>query len=121
MVVIDYFRAVAMACGAFIGSLAMAGPLNAETLGGVALAQKNNCLSCHNVDRKVVGPGLIDIAKRYGDSAESVDYLARSIMEGSQGKWGPVPMPRQVQVSPRDANALASWILSLQDEAQLDP
>jgi len=79
------------------------------------LAQANNCLSCHQVDRKVVGPGFSAIAERFAGNPDAVGYLAESIVMGSRARWGPVPMPRQPHVSQADARTLAKWILSLHD------
>lgn len=117
-----HIRAIAGSVGRalFVGAMLAITSLStlqaqAETLGGLALAEKNNCMSCHKVNRKVVGPGLIHIAERYDESPETINYLVQSIREGSSGKWGPVPMPKQVQVSPNDARALVRWILSLKE------
>jgi len=79
------------------------------------LAKKNNCIACHQVDTKAVGPALKDIAAKYADKDDAVTYLAGKIKNGSIGIWGgPVPsMPPNVKVSDADAKALAEWILTL--------
>lgn len=100
---------VALVLGA---GLVFTSSVSAQTI-GLGLAQASNCLSCHKVDRKVVGPAFSAIAERFAGNPEAVDYLAQSILNGSSGHWGPVPMPRQAHVSPKDARALAQWILSL--------
>lgn len=94
------------------GAAGAAGAANAQTV-ELGLAQASNCMSCHRVDKKVVGPGFKAIAQRFAGNPEAVDYLANSIINGSRGRWGPVPMPRQAHVSKRDAQTLAQWILSL--------
>jgi cytochrome c len=78
-----------------------------------ALAQKHSCLACHAKDTKVLGPALMDVAKRYGSQAEVVATLTKTILEGSSGKWGNIPMPPNAKMSVDDARALAVWILSL--------
>ena len=78
-----------------------------------ALAQSKNCLACHSVDKKVVGPAFKDIAKKFGSQAGAADMLAQKIMKGSSGVWGPVPMPANTQVSEAEAKTLANWVLSL--------
>ncbi len=83
------------------------------TIGGPELARARNCLSCHQVDTKRVGPPYQGVAERYAGHPESESYLANSIRNGGRGKWGAVPMPVQPQVSDADAHALAKWILSL--------
>ncbi len=70
------------------------------------LAQKNNCLACHAVDKKLVGPSYQEVAKK----GKSVAELAKSIKAGGSGKYGPIPMPPQPQLSDADATALATWI-----------
>ncbi|HLS50391.1 MAG TPA: c-type cytochrome [Burkholderiaceae bacterium] len=85
--------------------------LNPEN--GARLAAKNRCISCHHEQRKVVGPAFVAITQRFANQAQAQSYLVKSILEGSQGRWGPIPMPRQTHVSDADANALAAWILSL--------
>lgn len=78
-----------------------------------ALAQAKNCMACHAVDKKVVGPAFKDIANKFGGQAGAADMLAQKIMKGSSGVWGPVPMPANTQVNEADAKALANWVLSL--------
>lgn len=81
---------------------------------GVDLARAKNCLSCHQVDKKVVGPAMTVIAERFAGGQEGAqDYLAQAIRNGGRGRWGPVPMPAQPQVSQAEAQLLAAWILSL--------
>ena len=77
------------------------------------LAQSKACLSCHQVDRKVVGPALKDVAKKYKGDAKAEDHIEGVIKNGSKGVWGAVPMPKQPQVNDADAATLAKWIMSL--------
>ncbi|MEG0937961.1 MAG: c-type cytochrome [Comamonas sp.] len=76
-----------------------------------ALAQKNACLACHAVDKKLVGPAFQDVAKKYAAQSDAQAQLAKSIKAGGAGKWGPVPMPAQPVLSDADAGLLAAWIL----------
>ncbi len=73
------------------------------------LAKKNNCLSCHAAETKVVGPAYKDVAAKY--KGKSAEELAKSIKAGGSGKWGPIPMPAQNQLSDADAKTLAAWVL----------
>lgn len=78
-----------------------------------ALAKKHNCLACHTVDKKVVGPSYKEIAQKYaGDKAASKTLEGR-VKAGSTGVWGPVPMPPNATVPDADNKALVAWILSL--------
>ncbi|MCM2477898.1 c-type cytochrome [Serpentinimonas maccroryi] len=75
-----------------------------------ALAQRMACMACHAVDRRSVGPSYRDIAARH--QVTGLAKLAASIRAGSAGKWGPVPMPAQPNLSEENARVLAAWILA---------
>ncbi|TSE32595.1 c-type cytochrome [Tepidimonas charontis] len=93
------------------GAVAAAGPAYALDAGAAkALAQKNACMSCHAVDKKLVGPAYKDIAAKY--KGMKPEELAASIKKGGAGKWGPVPMPAQAALSDGDAKLLAEWVLA---------
>ncbi|VVE43720.1 Cytochrome c-551 [Pandoraea aquatica] len=77
------------------------------------LARTRNCMTCHATDRTLLAPSYRDIAKRYAGQPAAADELARSISEGSQGKWGKIPMPAGLQLAPGEANSLARWILGM--------
>jgi cytochrome c len=76
---------------------------------GADLAKSKNCLACHAVDRKLVGPSFKDIANRYTEK-DSIQ-LSTAIRKGGSGKWGPIPMPANTQVSEAEAKSLVDWIL----------
>ncbi|MEE1653004.1 c-type cytochrome [Brachymonas sp. G13] len=77
-----------------------------------ALARSKNCLSCHTVNKRVVGPSYKDIAIKYkGQGAEAA--LAQKIRAGGSGSFGSIPMPASPNVSEAEAQQLARWILSL--------
>ncbi|QGZ60858.1 c-type cytochrome [Paraburkholderia acidisoli] len=80
---------------------------------GLALAQQQNCMSCHSVTRTFMGPAFHDVAAKYAGKPEAQSYLTRKILEGSTGVWGMVPMPANTQLNPAQAALLASWVLSL--------
>jgi len=77
------------------------------------LAQKKNCMACHSVDKKLVGPAYKDVAAKYAGDKDAVKKLSEKIVKGGSGVWGPVPMPANTQVSPAEAETLAKWVLSL--------
>lgn len=88
------------------------GTAAAPAMANLALAQKNNCLSCHAVDHKVVGPAYKDVAKKYaGDKGAEAKLIAK-VKAGGSGVWGPIPMPPNAQVSDADVKTLVKWILS---------
>ena len=77
-----------------------------------AMAKKYNCLACHQVDKKVVGPSYKDIAKKY-KGQDVAAKLAEKVKKGGSGVFGPVPMPPNPQVPDADVKKLVDWILKL--------
>jgi cytochrome c len=75
------------------------------------LAKAKNCLACHAVASKLVGPSFKDIAAKYAGKGAD-DALVQKVLKGSTGVWGPVPMPANAQVNEADARTLVKWILS---------
>ena len=78
-----------------------------------SLAQKTGCMSCHQIEKKVVGPAYRDVAKKYKGDAKALEHLVGVIKKGGKGVWGTIPMPPHPQVSEENARKLATWILSL--------
>jgi len=76
------------------------------------LARRNGCLSCHDVDRRVVGPAFREVAARYR-GADMEGKLADKVRSGGSGSWGAIPMPPHADLAPKDAHALARWVLGL--------
>jgi cytochrome c len=75
----------------------------------LALAKKNNCMVCHNVESKIVGPAFRDVAAKYAARPDAEAYLAGKIKSGGQGLWGAIPMP--VQTLPDcEAKLIAQWL-----------
>lgn len=91
-------------------------PMASMADAGTELARSKQCMACHQVDIKRVGPAFKAVAERYAGTPGAEKYLATSITEGSRGKWGAIPMPAQAQVNPADAAAIAAWILSLAEQ-----
>ena len=86
--------------------------LSAPVLADQALATAKNCMACHAVDKKVVGPAYKDVAAKYAGQKDAVDKLSVKIMKGGSGVWGPVPMPANTQVNEAEAKKLAAWVLT---------
>ena len=76
-----------------------------------ALAKKNDCLGCHAVAVKLVGPALKDVAAKYAGQSDAVERLMESVLNGGAGKWGDLPMPAQPKLSDGDAKKLVQWVL----------
>ncbi|HVK55698.1 MAG TPA: c-type cytochrome [Burkholderiales bacterium] len=95
----------ALACA----GLLFAGAANASQ----ELAQKNACMSCHGVDKKVVGPAFKDVAAKYKGDKTAEAKLIEKVKKGGGGVWGQVPMPPNSTVKDADIQTLVKWILSL--------
>ncbi|MDH2919467.1 MAG: c-type cytochrome [Sideroxydans sp.] len=55
------------------------------------LAKKNNCTACHAIDKKIIGPAWVDVAKKYqGQNVEA--KLVAKVSKGGAGAWGTTPM-----------------------------
>lgn len=76
------------------------------------LAKAKNCMACHAVDKKLVGPAYKDIATKYANDKGAADRLALKVQKGGSGVWGAIPMPANPQVSDADAKKLVAWVLS---------
>lgn len=95
------FALIAMSC------------IAAPALADQALATAKNCMACHAVDKKLVGPSYKDIAAKYASDKTAVDKLSAKIIKGGSGVWGPVPMPANAQVNEAEAKKLAAWVLTV--------
>lgn len=83
-----------------------------SVLADVALATSKNCMACHAMEKKLVGPSYKDVATKYAGRNDAVEKLSTKILKGGSGVWGPVPMPANGQVNAAEAEKLATWILS---------
>ena len=99
-------RVIAVLAG--IGAMLFATTVSAQQ----ELAKQKNCLACHAVDKKLVGPAYKDVAKKYANDPGAVDRLAKKVREGGVGVWGQVPMPANPQVNEAESVQLVKWVLS---------
>ena len=86
---------------------AVLGPCRRESL-----LAANNCLACHAIDKKIVGPAFRDVAAKYASKANAAALVARNIRDDGSSKWGPVSMPAFGHLSEAEAGALAHYVLS---------
>lgn len=93
--------------------LASALVVAAPAMADEALAKANNCMACHAVEKKLVGPSYKDVSKKYAGQADAADKLAAKIIKGGSGVWGAIPMPANPKVSEADSKKLAAWVLGL--------
>lgn len=80
---------------------------------GKQLISKSDCLACHKVDQKLVGPAYTEVAQKYDDTDANLNYLAGKIISGGSGVWGQIPMTPHPAISKDDAKEMARYILSL--------
>jgi cytochrome c len=93
--------------------LLAAGLASQVAIASPELARAKNCMACHAVGNKVVGPAYKDVAAKYAGQADAEDKLTQKVLKGGSGVWGPVPMPANAQVSEAEARTLVKWVLSL--------
>jgi cytochrome c len=93
-------------------ALVAAASVTVPALADQALATSKNCMACHAVDKKLVGPAYKDVAAKYAGDKSAADKLAAKVMKGGAGVWGPIPMPANPQVSEAEAKKLVAWVLS---------
>ncbi len=84
----------------------------APAFADLALATSKNCMACHAIDKKLVGPAYKDVAAKYKGDKTAADKLAAKVIKGGSGVWGAVPMPANTQVSEAEAKKLVAWVLS---------
>lgn len=96
----------------FALSLALGATIASPAFANADLAQKKNCMACHAVDKKVIGPAYKEVAAKYAGQKDAADKLAQKIMKGGSGVWGAVPMPANPQVNDAESKTLAAWVLS---------
>jgi cytochrome c len=94
---------VLLACA----GVAMSGAASANA----DLAKSKNCMGCHALDKKVLGPAFRDVAIKYKGQKDAEAKLAASITKGSTGVWGPMAMPPNA-LSPAEAQSLAAWVMA---------
>jgi len=99
-------KAVYVAVMAAAG-IVMAGQVQADE----ALAKAKNCMACHAIDKKLVGPAYKDVAAKYKGDKGAVEKLAAKVKAGGKGAWGEIPMPPN-NVTDDEAKKLVSWVLS---------
>ncbi|MEF9999763.1 MAG: c-type cytochrome [Comamonas sp.] len=92
-------------------TLALALSAAAPAMADLALAKSKNCMACHAVDKKLVGPSFKDVAAKYASQKDATDKLAAKILKGGGGVWGPLPMPANPAVNDAESKALAAWVL----------
>jgi cytochrome c len=105
LLMVDIRLVTATALALLVCSPALASP---------ELARSKNCVACHHMERKMIGPAYKAVAERYAKDEAAITKLSEKVIKGGSGSWGQTPMPPQASVSPAEAETLVKWILSQQ-------
>ncbi|WP_026075936.1 c-type cytochrome [Noviherbaspirillum massiliense] len=97
---------------ALLVCLMVGGLVSNAAMANADLAKAKNCMACHSVSNKVVGPAFKDVAAKYAGQKDAEDKLTQKVLKGGSGVWGAVPMPANAQVSEAEARTLVKWVLS---------
>jgi cytochrome c len=80
---------------------------------GMTLVGKSDCLTCHKLNEKVIGPAYKEVAKKYANTPANIKMLAGKILKGGSGNWGAIPMTAHATLSQADAELMVNYIMSL--------
>lgn len=80
---------------------------------GELLIVKSDCVGCHKIDEKIIGPSYQEIAEKYTATDENIALLATKIIQGGKGVWGPIPMTPHTKITEDEAKTMVKYILSL--------
>lgn len=80
---------------------------------GMTLVAGSDCLTCHKVSEKNIGPAYKDVAAKYENTDDNIELLASKIIKGGSGVWGAIPMTAHANIKQEDAEAMVKYILLL--------
>jgi len=92
--------------------VAMSALASSSAMASTDLAKAKNCMACHAVANKLVGPAFKDVAAKYAGQKDAEAKLTGKVLKGGSGTWGAVPMPANPQVSEAEAKTLVKWIMA---------
>ncbi len=95
-----------------VGVLAVSALTSQVAMANPDLAKAKNCMACHAVGSKLVGPAYKDVAAKYAGQKDAENKLVTKVMKGGSGTWGAIPMPANPQVSEAEARTLVKWVLA---------
>jgi cytochrome c len=90
----------------------LASAVSSSAFAQADLAKAKNCMACHAIGSKLVGPAYKDVAAKYAGQKDAEAKLVAKVIKGGSGVWGPVPMPANPQVSEAEAQSLVKWVLA---------
>lgn len=86
---------------------------NPDYTAGLELIAKSDCLTCHKIEEKVIGPAYRDVANKYTSDDKTVNMLAEKVIKGGAGVWGPIAMSPHPALSREDAIKMVKYVLLL--------
>jgi cytochrome c len=92
---------------------------NTTQLIGQNLVLKSGCNACHGVDNASVGPSYKEVALKYENAADAVDYLIQKVINGGGGIWSERLMPSHAHLDKEDISLMVDYIFSLSPNANL--
>lgn len=92
--------------------VAMSALASSSAMASADLAKAKNCMACHAVANKLVGPAFKDVAAKYTGQKDAEAKLTAKVLKGGAGAWGAVPMPANPQVSEAEAKTLVKWVMA---------
>lgn len=95
-----------------LGCIAVSALASNAAMANADLAKAKNCMACHAVASKLVGPSYKDVATKYAGQKDAEDKLTQKVIKGGSGVWGAVPMPANAQVSEAEARTLVKWVMT---------
>lgn len=90
--------------------------LSQAGLSNPELFTSSDCMVCHRVNERFVGPSYVDIAERYDSDNDTIDKLVLSIISGGEGVWGDVAMISHPNLTNETARAMVEQILGLSSQ-----
>jgi cytochrome c len=88
---------------------------------GRTLIEGSDCLSCHQWNRKSIGPSYVDVAQKYHGDNRAISRLVRKIREGGSGVWGNVAMAAHPALTNEQASAMVAYMMTLADSKTSAP
>lgn len=95
-----------------VGALMVSAFASQAAMANADLAKAKNCMACHAVASKLVGPAFKDVAAKYAGQKGVEEKLTQKVLKGGSGSWGAIPMPANTQVTEAEALTLVKWVLS---------
>ena len=92
--------------------VAMSALASSSAMASADLAKAKNCMACHAVANKLVGPAFKDVAAKYAGQKDAEAKLVAKVLKGGSGAWGAIPMPANPQVSDAEAKTLVKWVMA---------